>query len=147
MAFVKNNEARIHGIGMPADVDDGKSIDLLPGVNEVSDEKWAKAKEIRLVQHYLESKVLEEVSKSTATKEGIATTTGGTTPPATASNVATAEDLSGYTVAEATDLIGNTYDKALLQKWAKADNRKGIQDAIAKQIEVLDSDEDEDDTK
>jgi hypothetical protein len=113
--FVKNNAATRHKIG--------KRIALMPGVNEVDDKEWAKVAELPLVKHYMEMDPpqLEVVGLG---KRGSAV-----------------QSLDQMTVDEASKLIGETYDRDLLKKWKKKDDRKGIHHAIDQQLELMKLDE------
>lgn len=122
--LVKNNEARIHRIG--AGVDHAE-ITLLPGVNDVPDRDWSKAKEIKLVGLQLKAKTFEEVGSS---KESPG-----------AGEQKSPKDMK---VDDAVKLIGETYDRELLKRWALEDERKGVQKAIADQQELIEANSDED---
>lgn len=45
--------------------------------------------------------------------------------------------LEGYSVADAVKIIEETYDVALLKRWRDEDSRKGVEKAIAAQLDVL----------
>jgi len=113
MALVNNNEARR--------LDLGGHVQLNPGINEVPDDGWAKAKEIQLVKDYLEAKMLEEVSG-----EGQATTRGD--PSA---------GLSGLTEEAATGTVQQTYDRILLTKWKQSEKRSAVVAALDTQLAAI----------
>ena len=48
-------------------------------------------------------------------------------------------ELDGYTVAEAQELIIDTYDRALLERWKAQDSRVGVKNSIDKQLEAIKS--------
>jgi len=84
---------------------------LLPGLNEVDAEAWEQAEKIPLVQHYLESGVFK-VTRS-------------------------APEIGKYQQREALDLVRRTVDRSLLEKWASADRRRPVQDAIDLQLKSI----------
>lgn len=86
---------------------------LLPGVNEVDPVEWAKAELIPVVQHLIKD---------------------GTLVPKREQSAA---DLSGMKATEATKLVENTFDKALLEKWFDGETRKGVLEAIEAQIDQI----------
>lgn len=126
--FVKNNEARIHNLG--------GAVILNPGVNEVDDKAWktalaggskdGKGETPKALQALLDEKKIEVVSASAAK----ASSSGDAPPPST-------QSLSDMTVPEASDLIGQTFDRDLLARWRKEDERVGVRNAIDEQLEVL----------
>jgi len=116
--MIKNNEARIHKLG--------NSVTLMPGVNEIDGAAWKEAKKILVVQELVKSGVLEVVGKGSSHEE-----------EGEESEEEANESIDNMTVADASALIGETFDKALLNKWKKADKRKGVHDAIEAQLEVV----------
>ena len=117
---VKNNETRVHVLGGSGDA----GVRLIPGVNEVDDEAWKKATEKPgpALKHLLDKKVLEVVGESEPT---------GAAKPAT-----TSQDLSGYDVAKAKDIIADTFDRDTLTKWRRAEKRKEVQTMLDDQLEL-----------
>jgi hypothetical protein len=121
---LKNNAPRVHQLGLPSKGQ--KALVLLPGINPNVDEAaWEKAKEIALVQHYLKTKEIEVMDLEGA-KAGEKL------------------DINGLSVAAATKLIGDTFDRAALEDWKKAAEKRGVQSAIEKQLELLEVAGDED---
>ena len=133
MPLVKNNEARIHTIGAPKG---GTEIRLMPGANEVDADAWATAKTLPVIQAHLRAKTLEEVGASGKT----AHPTPGPSESLFGKPHASVEpptSLAQLKPDEAKALVGDTFDKELLGRWKKSDSRKGVQDAIDEQLELI----------
>jgi hypothetical protein len=128
MAMVKNNTARVIGLG------DGAN--LLPGVNDIDDEVWKKAQQTVVVKSFLQKQegetqpTLELVS---STEAATATTATGTTDTGTAGT----GTLSSKNVTDAKALIAETYDRKLLERWRTEETRHTVQQAIDEQLEKL----------
>lgn len=129
MAFVKNNEARVHRIGAQDGVHG--EITLHPGNNPVADADWKEAKKIPLVQHYLKEGTWEEVRPATAEREGVATDPTGATAPAPAVR------LTDLKVNEAVEMIEGTFSRDTLNAWKGQDERRQVQSAIDKQLKFI----------
>jgi hypothetical protein len=83
---------------------------LLPGINEVDAEEWAKAEKIPLVQHYLEEGILKVRRQ--------------------------APELTQLKPKEAHDLVRRTVDRTLLEKWYGTEKRRDVLEAIERQIQA-----------
>lgn len=108
--LVENTENRIHNLG-------GHCI-LMPGHNEVDEAAWKKAQEIELVRDYVRLGVLKP--KATAPAAPGAQTT-----------------IATMKAGEAIEVVKKTVDKELLERWYAEDQRKGVLDAIEKQLEAV----------
>lgn len=123
--ILKNNAPRVHQLGLPSKGQ--KALVLLPGINPNVDEAaWEKAKEIALVQHYLKTKEIEVVDVEGA-KAGEEL------------------DVNSLSVAAATKLIGDTFDRAVLEGWKKKAEKRGVQVAIDNQLKLIEAAGDKDD--
>lgn len=126
MPLLKNNESRIHFLGT--------RVRLAPGINEVGEEDWAKLKGQSMVKRLLAARVVEVVRSAGDANVTDATMAGG---------VATAEtDISSMSEADATRLVGETVDRALLTKWA-GQAKGGVREALDKQLAALGVSEEE----
>jgi hypothetical protein len=128
MAMVRNNTARVIGLGGAAN--------LLPGVNEVDDEAWKKAQTVALKalltkQEGEDKPALELVSSAEATT---ATTAGATTGTTDTGGTGT---LSSKNVTDAKALVAETYDRKLLERWRTEETRHTVQQAIDEQLAKL----------
>lgn len=84
---------------------------LLPGLNEVDEAAWAEAEKIELVKHYIESGVFKVTRQ--------------------------APEIGKYQQRDALDLVKRTVDKPLLEKWASAEKRRPVVDAIELQLKAI----------
>jgi len=113
MITVENTEARVHCIAdlrlkPGAPVADA----LLPGINEVDAEEWAKALRIPVVQALV--------------KKGILVPEGGKKT-----------DITQLDDDEALSRIGKTVDRALLEKWLAGEKRQRVREAVQAQLETI----------
>lgn len=122
--LVNNKESRVHRIG---NADPKLVITLMPGNNDVPADAWKAAKKIAVVQHALKAGILVEGP-------------GGESSLKASSGPVKLDDM---TATEAIGVIGETYDKALLEKWEKSEQRKTVLDALSKQMDVIDAKADE----
>lgn len=103
MTIVENNEPRLHFVG---------DLKLLPGANEVPDEKWAEVE--GWCKAHLEAGRLRVVKRDT--QEG---------------------SLKGLAPRVAIELVKNTYDRSLLDRWGVQEPRAAVRTAIAAQVNML----------
>lgn len=108
--LVENTENRIHNLG-------GHCV-LMPGHNEVDETAWKKALEIELVRDLVRMGVLKPK----------------VTPPAATGAQTT---IAAMKATEAIEVVKKTVDKDLLERWYAEDQRKGVLDAIEKQLEAV----------
>lgn len=89
------------------------SVTLNIGANEVSDEDWEQVNTHPIVRDWIKSGKVE-IEKGDL------------------------EDITKITpMDKAIEVIESTFDKAKLEKWLKDAERKGVKEAIEKQIEYL----------
>jgi hypothetical protein len=108
--IVNNKHARV--------INAGDHVVLLPGNNDVPAEGWEEAKEIKIIQGFLKEGSLVEVSGAAA-------------------KASEQKGLGDLTVPEAQKLIDETFDRDLLATWRKADERKGVLEAIDAQLDLI----------
>src|SRR5690606_28599282 len=112
--FVHNTEPRLFGLNTKE-----CSVKLMPGVNQVDDEQWAKVKDMKLVKHLLASGSLKIAE------------------PAKEKGQGKAQSIKEMNAGEAIKLVDQTLDEALLAKFAGEEDRKSVVDAIEKQFKKL----------
>jgi len=124
MPIVKNNRAQIFGNHL---------LSLLPGVNEVDAKAWDEFKLSPSIKHCIAEGEIEELDFPTANPD----------------SPVQIDDLNQK---EALALVKATFDSKLLERWAANESRKGVLDALEKQMDALklkkdeeeaDADEDE----
>jgi hypothetical protein len=100
---------------------DGEStdVDLKPGVNDIPSAHWREIQKIAVIGHHL--------------KAGSLSTDDSSLPGADGDQA----NLAEMNIKDATRLISNTHDMALLDRWAEKEERKGVLDAIEKQQDKL----------
>ena len=98
----------------------GKPLQLLPGINEVDDKMWTECEKHPNVKLNIDEGNLVVHDKPTGDRKQ------------------KTEGLMQYDVREAKRIVKNTFDKDLLGKWAKMDNRQVIQTEIETQIKKVD---------
>lgn len=107
--IVKNNTGNTKGMQL-----EGKWHVLLPGVNEVDPKAWEAFISNPAQRFLLESGELEVVEEAK-----------------------TLADLAKLSVKEAIAMVKETFRKDLLDRWAEAEERKTVLDAIEKQYDAL----------
>ncbi len=124
MILVKNTMSRIFSVRIKAGVD-GQGNDLVerivlqPGVNEAPT-NWADLKKHPLVKAGLEGESLVEID--TAPKPG----------------AKSPDDLTGVPERRALQLVKDTLQPVLLQKWMNAEKRNAVIKAIGEQLDAID---------
>ena len=119
--IVKYTKAHVLTIHVPKD-DKSKelvSAQIIPGNNEIEKATWTKFKAHPAVKKLIENGDLLEV--------------GGPEKD----NKKSSKGLEAYSIPEAKKIIAETYDKALLEKWAEEDGRGAIGTAVKKQLEKM----------
>lgn len=109
MPIVKNNRAQIFGNHL---------MKLLPGVNEVDAKTWDEFKLSPSIKHFIAEGEIEELDLPNA-QEG---------------SPVQIDDLNQK---EALALVKATFDSKLLERWAANESRKGVLDALEKQMDAL----------
>lgn len=119
---------------------------IVPGLNQISDEAWAAAKQQFLIKHLLTEGTLVDRSPAPLSPQEEAAQAGLAAQFANAQEAgrapaptARATELAALNVERATALIKETLDERLLLRWSKEDGRVGIQLAIKKQIEAIEN--------
>jgi hypothetical protein len=93
----------------------GGNVRIMPGVQEIESAKW---KEIApQVKDKLEEGEVENMDERMEDEFE--------------------EGLGAFSVAEAKKLVKETADESLLNEWFAGDSRKGVKDAITKQLEYI----------
>ncbi len=124
MILVKNAQSRIFSVRIKVGVD-GQGNDrvervvLQPGVNEAP-ANWADLKKHPLVAAALEGESLVEID--TAPKPG----------------AKSPDDLTGVSERRAIQLVKETMQPVLLQKWLNAEKRNAVIKAIGEQLDAID---------
>lgn len=113
MPIVHNKRAQIFGNHL---------MTLIPGVNEVDGKVWEEFRKSPAIKHYIAEGEIEEM-ELVAGKDNVA----GSAP----------FDLTALNQKDAVGLVKATFDKALLERWAEAESRKGVLDALEKQMDAL----------
>lgn len=117
-----------------ANVYKAAGLRFLPGVNSVDQAAWEKAKaELPLVRHRVKDGQLAEL----ATPAPAEPAAGGAEAPA-ANDKGGFAKLDGFNAKEATELVGKTFDPALLAFWQETEGRKGVLAAIEGQLAKID---------
>lgn len=124
MPIVKNNRAQIFGNHL---------MSLIPGVNEVDAKKWAEFKLSPTIKHHIAEGEIEELDLPIAHEDSPV-------------------QIGDLNQKDALSLVKATFDKALLDRWAANESRKGVLDALEKQMDAIalkskekaEADEDED---
>jgi hypothetical protein len=127
-------EARVWIVGLPGLHDEktgntsGDTVILIPGVHPISDEDWARIKEVPDVKARIEDKTLEALEPEKTTKGAAAkdTTEGGY--PKT---------LDSFKPADAVEFVGGVMELDVLKSWAKIEKRPVVAKQIKAQIETL----------
>ena len=109
MPIVKNNRAQIFGNHL---------MTLLPGVNEVDAKKWEEFKLSPAIKHGISEGEIEEVDLPSAHDDSPV-------------------QISDLNQKEALALVKATFDMTLLERWAESESRKGVLDALEKQIDAV----------
>lgn len=97
-----------------------KPVQLLPGINEISDKEWDEIEDHKNVQAHIEEGNLVVRDKPSGDRKQ------------------KTEGLMQYDIKEAKRIVKETFDKELLAKWSDMDDRKGVQEAIAVQVKKVD---------
>ena len=108
--IIENTAARVISIGIGGSAQ-AKDVDLMPGVNDVSDAVWKVAAKHPAIVGMLKDGVLR-VDESKA-------------------------DLAEMTAAEAIKLVAKTFDRALLELWGEMDKRTSVVSAIQDQLKTI----------
>lgn len=102
-----------------------QGLKLLPGVNDVDPDLWAKAKELKVIKHMLDN---DELVEEIAGKAGSQAITKITALP----------DKAAYKV------VRETLDADLLARWATEEKRPSVKSAIAAQLAKIAPDKKDD---
>jgi hypothetical protein len=97
------------------------ALTLLPGINEVDEATWKKCADHPLAKIHLEEGNIElvDVRRKSGSKKD-------------------APGLTGFEARDAKKIVKQTFDKALLAKWADKESRKEVVTALEKQVELVD---------
>lgn len=109
MPIVKNNRPQIFGNHL---------MTLLPGVNEVDAKKWEEFSKSPAIKHHIAEGEIEELDL----------------PNAHEGSPVQIDDLNQK---EALALVKATFDSKLLERWAENESRKGVLDALEKQMDAI----------
>lgn len=107
--IIKNKRAQIIG---------NHILSLLPGVNEVDAKKWAEFKTSPAIVHFMGEGEIEEMDL----------------PVPHDDSPVQIDDLNQK---DAIALVKETFDIALLNRWAENETRKGVLDALEKQFDAV----------
>lgn len=91
------------------------NVRIMPGVQEIEAESWKKV--LPLVKEKVEEGDLENMDERMEDEFE--------------------EGLGAFSVNEAKKLVQETADESLLKEWLANDSRKGVKDAISKQLEYI----------
>lgn len=116
--ILKNNAARpiSFGTGLP----DASVKIIKPGTNDISKEDWAVLEKHPVIKAMLKSKEFEIVGGEK----------GGETE---------GKELKDLSSKDATKLVGETFDTAVLKSWLESETRSPIKKAIETQLEKIES--------
>jgi len=116
---------------------DSSVIQLVPGPNELPQEKWDMIKDHPTVKERMATKIvdpkrgqvlmLEVVIETKAVAETVQHEAG-------VSQEEPASSLSALSLREAKELVGETFNTVLLRQWQDEETRKGVLNAIEKQL-------------
>jgi len=123
--LIKYDRPNVHVIGYPVGAKNQaySSIKLKPGLNEVDSKEWDKVKTDPEVLTFLEEEILVVLSEEDKPVEKIL------------------PNLKDRKTKDAVDLIKNTMDPKLLEKWSKGEKRAGVLRAIDSQLSALHTEE------
>lgn len=93
-----------------------RHVRLMPGVNNVDDADWEKAKELAQVKYWISERECIELDSTPLAKR----------PPR-----------------DAVKIVKDTWNRIQLEKWREDDKRPQVQDAISQQIKALEPTADE----
>ena len=110
--ILKYNGLGLHGVATPTE----QMVLLIPGVNELSQEKWEMIKNHPTVKEMIEDQKIEVISEDEKPVDKVFTKMGKK---------------------EAIATVNNTIDVAILEKWAENEKRADVLKAIRARIELL----------
>lgn len=108
--LIRNNSVRIMVVPVQ-----GGNVRIMPGVQEIETETWKKV--LPLVKEKIEEGELENMDERMDDEFE--------------------EGLGAFSVNEAKKLVKETADEDLLNEWLMSDSRKGVKDAIRKQLKYI----------
>ena len=108
--LIRNNSVRIMVVPVQ-----GGNVRIMPGVQEIETETWKKV--LPLVKEKIEDGELENMDERMDDEFE--------------------EGLGAFSVNEAKKLVKETADEDLLNEWLMSDSRKGVKDAIRKQLKYI----------
>lgn len=119
--IVRNNQSRIHQIGMPGGVG-VPPVTLLPGINEVEEDQWAKCMEIPMIRDfYTKPRKDDDGDPLKPLLEVL-------------SAKASADPFKDARPGDAIKMIGELLDVKRLRELAETETRPAVQQAIQKQL-------------
>lgn len=119
--LIKNAAPRIVGFG--------GLFRLLPGVNEVDAASWEKVKDSTFSKWYLEQGLVEIIHEPKSNGKISELSGDGSKNDSSA--------IKKLAAKKALEIIKETYDPALLNKWAQTETRKQVLKAIEDQAQSL----------
>ncbi len=112
MVFVKNTRPRLHSIPVAG----FKTLQLVPGINQLDERAWSVALEHESVKRALDAGDLEVESKRGADTDN---------------------PLKGLAPSKAVRLVGETFDERLLRSWRVVELRGPVLSAIDAQLGAM----------
>jgi hypothetical protein len=128
MPIVKNNKTNVIMVS--------RTIRLGPGNNQIDDKEWERVQGDKMppaLKAMLDEGTVEVVGGTSGGDTGGAMVGGstGTTP------LTNTYPLAGLNEREATKVVSDTFDNSALETWLTLERRKGVKEAIRKQIAEL----------
>lgn len=141
--LVRWNKTNVMSVstGLP----DASVVQFIPGANEFTGEQWKLISEHPEIKKRMETEVIDlkrgKVKMIEVLSERKAETKQDDNGDEDESGI------SGLGVKAAKTLVAETFNTVLLRSWAESETRKGVTDAINKQLEAIDAERAGDDSQ
>lgn len=134
--LVKWNKSNVMSVG--AGLPDASVIQFMPGVNEFTKEQWEKVSAHPEIKKRMETEVVDLKRGKVPMIEVLAEKKSESNGDSDDDNGSAA--ISELGVKDAKALVGETFNTPLLREWLESETRKGVKDAIEKQLAKIEAD-------
>jgi hypothetical protein len=121
---------------------DGSVIQLIPGPNEITEDKWNLIKDNKVVKQRMETEIIDPKRGKVKMLEIIKPSKPESDEKS--EDVEKSEDIEklsidGLSSKEAKEIIKETFNTKLLKTWQESESRSGVLKEIEKQLEKIES--------
>ena len=137
--LVKWNKTHVMSVG--TGLNDASIVKFIPGANEFTQEQWDKVKNNPELKKRMETQIVDpkrgKVPMLEVISEGKKAETTNGDEGDNGSNDDNGPAISELGVKEAKELVKETFNTPLLREWYEGETRKGVKEAIEKQLQTI----------